>query len=411
VAGENRCGITGVSLTAAGSGNLALVYSVLTAAGAGEIYATTKAPGKAWLRPSKIASSAFNVYETKLVFTGKGLLATWTVASQPLTYMSSYSTSLSARSWTAAQQRLQSDSSQAWKLLQIASTKFALVYATETEPYAGKLWMQVFDSKTNRFGAAQEVANLAGNVFAPVVLSTRYVAGQSAIVFSEEPQSGGSIARYVMFRNGVATAHRLNSELPNPNFSAQNPQGAVMDASGHLTIVWAHAANRDEGGTRMYVSQIFRGNRSDAEVTMPDQLISTYRVGFSIDGDIYISNFWMSTISAKVRLRSDAPSLESNVSVAGAPKVGKSVAVKLPKITASVSGQKWINSYQWYSCQFQVTEVTSIPTNDCNLISGAVSSKYKAKSSDKGRFLQVRLSVRSDNATQVQFSASTSVVK
>jgi hypothetical protein len=91
--------------------------------------------------------------------------------------------------------------------------------------------------------------------------------------------------------------------------------------------------------------------------------------------------------------------------------VSKSVTVKLPKITASVSGQKWLNSYQWYSCTLRVTEVVAIPPDGCSLISGAVSSKYKAKSSDKGKFLQVRLSVRSDNATQVQFSASTSVVK
>jgi hypothetical protein len=144
---------------------------------------------------------------------------------------------------------------------------------------------------------------------------------------------------------------------------------------------------------------------------MTDQILTTYRVGFSIDGDIYMSNFWMTTISAKVRLRSDAPSLDSNVSVSGTTRFGKSVKVKLPQITASVSGQKWLNSYQWYSCTLRVTEVAAIPTDGCNLISGAVSSKYKAKSSDRGKFLQVKLSVKSDNATQVQYSASTSVVK
>jgi hypothetical protein len=119
----------------------------------------------------------------------------------------------------------------------------------------------------------------------------------------------------------------------------------------------------------------------------------------------------MSTISAKVRLRSDAPTIETSVLASGSPKVGKSLTAKLPKITPSVSGQKWLNSYQWYSCQYQVPEVASIPTENCLTIAGATAATYKAKPADKGRFLQVRLNVKSDNATQTQYSASTLAVK
>jgi hypothetical protein len=243
-------------------------------------------------------------------------------------------------------------------------------------------------------------------------LHTRYVAGQSALVFYDVIGNSNAyayVAKYVMFRNGVASAHLLNSALATTAGTSQFPQGATMDKSGHLTIVWIHTNEVSE--SRMFVSQIFRGNRSDADVTMPDQIAASYRVGFSTDGDVYMTNFWISTISAKVRLRSDAPTIETSVLPSGSPKVGKSVTAKLPKITPSVSGQKWLNSFQWYSCQYRVTEVASIPTENCDLISGATTASYKAKSADKGRFLQVRLSVRSDNATQVQFSASTSVVK
>jgi hypothetical protein len=409
---EGQCGIREVALVSGGAGNLALMFAYTTPAGLGEIHSTTKAPGKRWLATSKIFSSTNILLELLVVSTGKGLLAAWYENSTVPRIMSSFSTSLSSKSWTAPQLRVQGSSIHSWKLLQIGSTKFAFIYSTTTAQPAGKLWMQVFDSNTKRFGLAQEIATLSAAFPPDEIYTTKYVSGQSALVFADVTSSmpdRALVAKYVIFRNGVASLHLLNPGLATPARSYQIPQGVVMDKSGHLTILWVHTPAQDD--SRMYVSQIYRGNRSDAEVTMTDQILTTYRVGFSIDGDIYMSNFWMTTISAKVRLRSDAPSLDSNVSVSGTTRFGKSVKVKLPQITASVSGQKWLNSYQWYSCTLQVTEVAAIPTDGCNLITGAVSSSYKAKSSDKGKFLQVRLSVRSDNATQVQFSASTSVVK
>jgi hypothetical protein len=385
------------------------MYGFTSSTGVTEIHSTTKAPGKRWLATTKIFSSANVLNELKVVSTGKGLLATWYEYSLVPRLVSSFSTSLSPKSWTAPQQRAQGNDLRVWKLMQIGATKFATIYSQSNED---KLKMQVFDTATSRFGSTQEITTVDDEAFISEIFYTKYVAGQSALVFVESPrleQTRTTAAKYVLFRNGVASTHYLNPELDVTPGSMQSPQSATMDKSGHLTITWIRMT--EDFVSRMYVSQVYRGNRSDAEVTMEDQTAGMYQVGYSQDGDIYISNFWSSTISAKVRIRSDAPSLDSNVGISGSPKVSKSVTVKLPKITASVSGQKWLNSYQWYSCTLRVTEVVAIPTDGCSLISGAVSSKYKAKSSDKGKFLQVRLSVRSDNATQVQFSASTSVVK
>ena len=405
--GENRCGLYGSRLTGTGSGNLALIYSVATAAGVGEIYVATKASGKAWASSSKLTTSSNILGNPYLVSTGKGLLATWEEQSQIPRIMSAYSTSTSPKSWTAPQQRVQSPTIQTWKLMQVGATKFASVYRDSNDDI---LKMQVFDSTTRRFGSAQEISTGGGSLGGSDPLHTQYVAGQSALVFMRGAGlSNPTVANYVIFRNGVATSHRLNPDLAVPNGSRQAPQGATMDKSGHLTIVWIHTSDGNE--SKMYVSQIFRGNRSDADVTMPDQIPYGYLVGFSTDGDVYMTNFWMATISAKVRLRSDAPAIETSVLASGSPKVGKSLTAKLPKITASVSGQKWLNSYQWYSCQYRVTEVASIPTENCVTIAGATAATYKAKATDKGKFLQVKLSVKSDNATQVQFSASTLVVK
>lgn len=407
--GDNRCGLYGSQLTGTGSGNLALIYAVGTTSGAGEVHMATKAFGKAWTSPSKLSTSANTLRNPYLTSTGKGLLATWEEDSQIRRIVSTYSTSLSPKSWTAPQQRFQNDSVQTWKLMQVGATKFASIYS---DGMSDNLQMQVFDSTTRRFSSAQAISTGAMSLGAASALHTRYVAGQSALVFYDVIGNSNPyayVAKYVMFRNGVASAHLLNSALATTAGTSQFPQGATMDKSGHLTIVWIHT--NEDSESRMFVSQIFRGNRSDADVTMPDQIAASYRVGFSTDGDVYMTNFWISTISAKVRLRSDAPTIDTSVLPSGSPKVGKSVSAKLPKITPSVTGQKWLNSYQWYSCQYRVTEVASIPTENCNLIPGATAASYKAKTADKGRFLQVRLSVRSDNATQVQFSASTSVVK
>jgi hypothetical protein len=406
--GDNRCGLYGAKLTGTGSGNLAVIYSVTTAAGVGEIYVATKASGKAWTSSSKLTTSSNTLVNPYLISTGKGLLATWEEFSQIPRIMSAYSTSTLPKSWTAPQQRVQSPSIQTWKLMQIGATKFASIYRDSDD---NVLRMQVFDSTTRRFGTAQEISTEAGTVAGFDALHTHYVVGQSALVFYTRVGSGPytSVAKYVIFRNGVATSHYLNPDLAVTEGSRQEPQGATMDKSGHLTIVWIHTSGGNE--SKMYVSQIFRGNRSDADVTMPDQIPVEYRVGFSTDGDVYMTNFWMATISAKVRLRSDAPTIETSVLASGSPKVGKSLTAKLPKITPSVSGQKWLNSYQWYSCQYQVTEVASIPTENCLIISGATAATYKVKPADKGKFLQVRLNVKSDNATQTQYSASTLAVK
>ena len=180
-----------------------------------------------------------------------------------------------------------------------------------------------------------------------------------------------------------------------------------MDDLGHLSIVWVNN-NPNTLEASVFLSQYYRGNRSDVLLAQDSGI---YNVGFSPDGDVYASFFWNTTIGGVVRIRSDAPTLTTDVKVVGTPKVGKTLATKLPSIDPDSLLQRWLFSYQWYSCQYQVTEATNIETNNCAAISGATAATYKAKSTDKGKFLQVKLSVKSDNTTQVQYSASTLVVK
>jgi hypothetical protein len=295
--------------------------------------------------------------------------------------------------------------------MQIADTKFAQIYQVDVDQ---KVWMQVFDSVTKRFSTAVQISDTFGIWDFTRVKATKYVGGQSALVFtknlgSDRLEANASTIKYVVFKNGVASSHVLDASIPTTAGNYQMVQAANMDKSGHLTIVWVRTG--DDSVSRMYISQIYRGNRSDTDVSFPNQIMDNYWVQFSQDGDVYMTNFWISTITAKVRLRSDAPIISSNVSIAGTAKVGKALSVKLPQITASATGQAWLNSFQWFACDLQVTESLSTPTDTCVAIPGATSAGFKPKAAQKGKFLQVRLSVRSDNATQVQYSTSTLVVK
>jgi hypothetical protein len=406
---QQGCGISSIVVTKTGSGQVALLYGVLNSDGSKQILFTTKLLGKAWVKPAAINTSNYVAYNLELVPAGKGFVASWIYApgnGEPRRLMSAFSTAVTAKSWTAPQERRNIVNLVPLALIQTSPTKFAIVY-TEPSAISSETFvsMQTFDTRTSRFGSAQQIVALPNTNLFFDIKKTEFRAGQSALSFGSYIQSGTD-ARYILFRNGSATYQWVNQELATPDGVTQYIQGVSMDDLGHLSIVWLNQPQF--GDASLFLSQIYRGNRSDVEL---GQTVESYNVGFSQDGDVYISSFWNSTISGLVRIRSDAPTLTTYVSAAGTPKVGKVLSTKLPKIDPDLAGQKWLYSYQWYSCQFRVTEVLTIATENCSLISGATAASYKVKAADKGKFLQVKLSVKSDNATQVQFSASTLAVK
>ena len=404
------CGIGQISLSHTLTGQLALIYAVLNANGSKQLFFTTRLPGKSWVTPASINSSLAAPYSVDLQAVGKGFIATWVDYLPGNTrLMSAFSTGLTSKSWTAPQERRNATNVVSLDLIQSSPTKFALVYGEASiTPGAIRIAMQTFDTRTNRFGTAQEIAVVPDVNYFFNVIATEYRAGQSALVFNSYSNSADGIdARYILFRNGIATIQFVNQTLATIENASEYVDGASMDYLGHLSIVWSHD-DPSHTGTGLFLSQYFRGNRSD--VTLGDT-IANYNVGFSQDDDVYISSFWNSTISGFVRIRSDAPTLTSDVAVKGTSKVGKTIVTKLPTIDADSLLQRWLYSYQWYSCQYQVTEATNIETNNCSVISGATAAAYKVKPADKGKFLQVKLTVKSDNATQVQYSASTLVVK
>lgn len=404
------CGIGQVSLSHTITGQLALIYAVLNANGSKQLYFTTKLPGKSWVTPASINSSNGAPYYVDLQAVGKGFIATWVdYLNGTARLMSAFSTGLTSKSWTAPQERRNSTNVAPFDLIQTSPTKFALVYSEPAvSDGALQISMQTFDTRTNRFGPAQEITVVPDVNYFFNVIGTEYRAGQSAIVFSSYSNSAAGLdARYILFRNGIATTQWVNQSLATIDNARDYVEGASMDHLGHLSIVWSHD-DPSQPHNSLFLSQYFRGNRSD--VTL-DNSTANVNVGFSQDGDVYVSSFWNTTISGFVRIRSDSPTLTSEVAVAGTPKVGKTLATKLPSIDPDSLLQRWLFSYQWYSCQYQVTEATNIETNNCAAISGATSATYRVKPTDKGKFLQVKLSVKSDNATQVQYSASTLVVK
>ena len=404
------CGIDHVSLSHTSVGQLGIVFSTLKGDDIRQLLFSTKLSGKSWISPAVINTSIHEPYELDLLATNKGFIASW-INNYGLGahLMSSFSTGLTAKTWTAPQERYVSQGLGLSDFIQISPTKYALVYSDRSvNPNERIVSMQSFDTRTNRFGLAQQIVALANTAFLEYLTTTEYRAGQSALAFTalSTDWSEGD-ARYILFRNGKATSQVVNQALATPSGVTQMVQGASMDDLGHLSIVWFQRGPTDPDDA-LYLSQFFRGNRSD--VLLGNEL-ATYNVGYSQDGDVYVSSFFMSTISGFVRIRSDAPTLTSDVSVTGTPKVGKALTTKLPTIDADSVGQKWLYSYQWYSCQFQVTEVLAVATESCTVIAGATAATYKTKAADKGKFIQVRLNVKSDNATQTQYSASTLAVK
>ena len=404
------CGIDHVSLSHTSAGQIAIAFSILKSDATRQLLFSTKLSGKSWINPAVINTSNYEPYDLDLLATDKGFVASW-VNNYGLGahLMSSFSTGLTAKTWTAPQERYASQGLGLTDLIQISPTKYAVVYSDRpVNPSETIVSMQSFDTRTNRFASAQQILTLPSTAFLDNISTTEYRAGQSAIAFtalSTDLNEGD--ARYILFRNGKATSQFVNQALATPSGVTQTIQKASMDDLGHLSIVWFQRGPTQPDDA-LYLSQFFRGNRSD--VLLGNE-IATYNVGFSQDGDVYVSSFLMSTISGFVRIRSDAPTLTTDVSVTGTSKVGKALTTKLPMIDADSVGQKWLYSYQWYSCQFQVTEVLAIATENCSAISGATAATYKVKPADKGKFLQVRLNVKSDNATQTQYSASTVAAK
>jgi hypothetical protein len=406
------CGIGQVSLSHTLTGQLVMIYAVFNSDGSKQIYFTTKLRGKNWIAPAPIDTSNYSPFELNIVAAGKGFVATWITSNgygAPIRLMSAFSTGLTAKSWTAPQERRNTADLRYLGFLQTSPTKYAVVYSEPTGTVGEmNIFSQTFDTRTNRFGAAQQILALTNLNYLHTVFATEYRGGQSALVFSSYSNSSdGNNARYILFRNGAANPQWLNQSLATPDDTYQQAQGASMDDLGHLSIVWINI-NPNTFESSVFLSQYYRGNRSDVVIAQDS---GNYNVGFSPDGDVYVSFFWDTTIGGLVRIRSDAPTLTTDVKIVGTPKVGKTLATKLPSIDPDSLLQRWLFSYQWYSCQYQVTEVTNIETNNCAAISGATSATYKMKSSDKGKFIQVKLSVKSDNATQVQYSASTVVVK
>jgi hypothetical protein len=408
-AGQDGCGIDQVALAHTPTQQLALVYSSLNSDGTKQVYFTTKLPGKNWLSPQALDSSTLAPYQLDLAYAGRGFVASWiNNTGSSFRLMSAFSNGTSFKTWTAPQERAVSSAIVHLGLLQVGTNKYGLVYSTPSGlAHQQNVYMQTFDSKSMRFGAAQLIVSLSGTDDLTYIFPTEFVAGQSAIAFTTWTPSTLGEARYILFRNGVGIPQYVNQELLSVDSVTQFTSGASMDKSGHLSIVWlAQDLNADTSD--LYLSQYFRGNRSDVVLSND---AAEYFVGYSPDSDVYVSSFWNQSISGYVRIRSDAPALTSDVAVKGTSKVGKTVTTKLPSLEADSVGQKWQFNYQWYSCQFQVTQVANIASNNCTVIPGATASSYKAKSTDKGKFLQVKLSVKSDNATQVQFSASTLAVK
>lgn len=409
---NDACGVRYAALAHTATGELAIAYTVLKPDNSSEVRFSVKPAGKSWGTPYVINSSATNSTDVNLVSIGKGYLATWKYVANNFSHLvSSYSTGVSARTWTAPQERATSQCLSIWNIQQTAPTKFAVVYADGCETNNGNhvVYSQTFDTKDNRFGSQQQLTSFVGFVFERA--HTELVAGQSAIGFSNyigDTTSGA--VKYILFKNGLATVQFVNQNLAEIDNDLQIFQGISLDLLGHLTIIWVNS-HPSLFPTTMYLSMIYRGNRADADVSLPNQQIGNYDVGFSMDNDVYITTWWSSTISSRVRIRSDAPTLLTDVAVTGTAKVKSAVAVRLPKIEANSLGQRWSMSYQWYSCQFRVAEVSSSASNNCSPIAGATKSTYKVSSADKGQYLQVRLNITSDNAVQTQFSTSTAAVK
>lgn len=412
------CGIRHYSVATNSLGVAALSYVVVLPDNTSKIFYRNKPVGKPWSAGTALNTNNNILRAPKISAAGKGWLVSWTFSDGPDELgrlMSSFSTGDKGSSFTAPQLRAEGFCLDPQFFHQTAVNKFALIYEVgcdvNTDPLT--LRSQTFDATTSRFGTAQVLYAFQG--WANPVLQTQFVGGQSAIGFSDYVNRDFSFvetAKYIIFRNGVGTIQNVNVDASQGISGNQNVVGIHLDVLGHLSVVWQSSRSIDQSLT---VSSFYRGNRSDADVTFPGMVISNggNLATFSPDGDVYLTNYLYNdrTIKARVRIRSDAPDLMSEVKILGAAKSNATLAVKLPLVTPNSIGQRWNFTYKWYSCQYRVTEVLSISTQNCSAISGATAATYKVKPADKGKFLQVRLNVTSDNTSQLQYSASTVAAK
>lgn len=408
------CG-AGLDYTIAGnnSGTLNVVYGTYyndNGTLSNKVYSLTKALNKPWSTPTLIGSSAANGFNRlDIISTGKGWLAYWVNYEGDQKLYSTYATSDKGTSWTAPQARSDAQDCVSTPILgQTGSTKFTIAFNVSCVENTTNLISTTFESTTGRFGSRSTVkASTAG----PLVESkfTKYVAGQSALVYniSNWQDHSNDIAQYIVYKNGRTSAAQDIDYAPGQNFRGYVLNSVHMRQNHELSIVFE---TRTTGASTVQLGQYLRGNKNLYPFALTDQG-AWPNVLFSPDSDVYQLHYEIGQYKTMIRYRSEPPVIDGFVSVKGSAKSNATVSAKLPDISAESSEQKWVNRFQWYSCLFQVTESATEANQSCTAIPGATAPNYKAKAADKGKYLQVRLTVKSDNASQVQFSASTAVVK
>jgi hypothetical protein len=408
---QSWCGIRSAQLTQNALGTAALTYVLTETPEVSKLYFRTKPLGKAWTAKAALNTSTGIQDSITMKPFGKGWLAAWSqYGAQETTMYSAYSTGDRLSTWTAPQLRDSAACSVPRNIMQISPTKYALIYLSDCQEGSpnNTYKYQAFDLSTKRFAQAQLLDTVPNRGWSNTY-ETAYRGGQSAFGYSiysyQENEIG--FAKYILFRNGVPSVQFINEAAASEG-GTQILTGMNMDLSGHLTVVWtSYSGSR----VALTISQIYRGTRADIDAPIASVHTSEYPVVFSPDGDIYISDVTNSNINAIERIRSDAPDIEGTVAVTGKAKANSVVSSKLPRIKPSQLLQSWKNSYQWLACDYQVPEAATNPPVSCSEIVNANAATYKVKTADRGKYLVVKVSVKSDNATQVLYSPSTSVVK
>lgn len=407
---QSWCGIRSAQVAVSPTGTVALTYVETETPSVTKLYLVTKKLGKPWGVRAALNTSAYIHDSVHLKPLGKGWLATWSFWGSESSMYSAYSSGDALQTWTTPQLRETGGCVVPMKLMQISPTKYGLIYVTgcqdgsQTETYK----YQAFDMTSKRFGSAVTLDTVPNRGIS-ITYETQYLAGQSAFgysLYNYESQDSGA-AKYVLFRNGVPSVQFVNeSAVTVGGFQAIS--GLSMDPLGHLSVIWTNFS----GSTMtMTLSQIFRGNRSDTNLALGQLSTQEKPVVFSPDGDVYVSHATETRINAIVRIRSDFPDIEGAVAITGKAKSNATLKAKLPAINPTQLFQSWSSSYQWISCQYQVPEASTLAPISCTDVANAKAATYKVKAGDKGRYLVLKLTVKSDNASQVLYTASTSVVK
>lgn len=404
------CGIRNVQVAVSPTGTVALTYVETETPSVTKLFLVTKKLGKPWGVRAVLNTSPYVHDSVLLKPLGKGWLAAWSFWGADSAMYSAYSSGDTLQTWTTPQLRETAACLVPLKLMQISPTKYGLIYITgcqdgsQTENYK----YQPFDMITKRFSSAVTLDTVPSRGI-PITYETSYLGGQSAFGYSiYNYQSGDAgAAKYILFRNGVPNVQYVNESSVIVD-GTQTMSGLSMDPLGHLSVVWTSYS----GSTMaMTLSQIFRGNRADTNLALGQLSTTEKPVLFSPDGDVYVSHATETRISAIERIRSDVPDISGAAAITGNAKVNATVKAKLPVILPTQLFQKWSNGYQWISCQYQVPEASNLAPISCTDVANATAATYKVKAADKGRYLVLKLTVKSDNATQVLYSVSTGAVK